>query len=122
MHQSRLPKATQRCKIRLTGKCCGYDKSKPAAGKEYRILVCRSSKATGGFVDKEDVDCTKDGGTVVLESHDNVYGPGGQGVYDDPKHGPILYYHYVDTTVGYADGDKRFGWNTMDFSSGWPVV
>ncbi|ETM38013.1 hypothetical protein L914_15566 [Phytophthora nicotianae] len=104
------------------GKCCGYDKSKPAAGKEYRILVCRSSKATGGFVDKEGVDCAKDGGTVVLESHDNVYGPGGQGVYDDPKHGPILYYHYVDTTVGYADGDKRFGWNTMDFSSGWPVV
>ncbi|GMF11439.1 unnamed protein product [Phytophthora lilii] len=76
------------------GKCCGYDKSKPAAGKEYRILVCRSSKATGGFVDKEEVDCTKDGGTVVLESHDNVYGPGGQGVYDDPKLGPILYYHY----------------------------
>ncbi|KAG7378110.1 hypothetical protein PHYPSEUDO_010548 [Phytophthora pseudosyringae] len=104
------------------GKCCGYDKAKPAAGKEYRILVCRSSTATGGFVDKEGVDCTKDGGTVVLESHDNVYGPGGQGVFDDPKLGPILYYHYVDTKVGYADGDKRFGWNTMDFSSGWPVV
>ncbi|KAH7471118.1 hypothetical protein PRIC1_003067 [Phytophthora ramorum] len=104
------------------GKCCTYDKSKPAAGKEYRVLVCRSSKATGGFVDKEGVDCAKDGGTIVLESHDNVYGPGGQGVYDDPKHGPILYYHYVDTKVGYADGDKRFGWNTIDFSSGWPVV
>ncbi|KAF4030196.1 Glycosyl hydrolases family 43 [Phytophthora infestans] len=40
-------------------------------------------KATEGFVDKDGVDCTKGGGTVVLESHDNVYGPGGQGVYDD---------------------------------------
>ncbi|KAF4318267.1 hypothetical protein BBO99_00005683 [Phytophthora kernoviae] len=104
------------------GSCCGYDKTRPAKGKEYRVLVCRSSTATGGFVDKDGVDCAKDGGTVVLESHGNVYGPGGQGVYNDPTNGPILYYHYVDTTVGYADGDKRFGWNTIDFSSGWPVV
>ncbi|GMF43593.1 unnamed protein product [Phytophthora fragariaefolia] len=80
------------------GKCCGYDKAKPEAGKEYRILVCRSSKATGGFVDKDGVDCTKDGGTVVLESHGNVYGPGGQGVNDDAKLGPILYYHYGKRT------------------------
>ncbi|KAI9984336.1 hypothetical protein PInf_005684 [Phytophthora infestans] len=91
------------------GKCCGYDKSRPAPGKEYRILACRSSKATEGFVDKDGVDCTKGGGTVVLESHDNVYGPGGQGVYDDTKHGPVLYYHYVDTKIGYADGQKQFG-------------
>ncbi|KAI1811971.1 glycoside hydrolase family 43 protein [Poronia punctata] len=104
------------------GKCCGYDADRPPAGEEYKILVCRSSSATGGFADKNGVACTNGGGTVVLESHDNVYGPGGQGVYDDPTHGPILYYHYVDTTIGYADGDKRFGWNTIDFSSGWPVV
>ncbi|KUF98863.1 hypothetical protein AM588_10008457 [Phytophthora nicotianae] len=75
------------------GSCCGYNKTRPAKGKEYRIL-----------------------------SHDWVYGPGGQGVYNDPKHGPVLYYHYVDTRVGYADGDKRFGWNKLDFSSGWPTV
>ncbi|KAI1354804.1 glycoside hydrolase family 43 protein [Xylaria sp. FL0043] len=104
------------------GQCCGYDTSKPAAGDEYKIMVCRSSSATGGFVDKSGVACTNGGGTVVLETHDNVYGPGGQGVYNDPTYGPILYYHYVDITIGYADGDKRFGWNTIDFSSGWPVV
>ena len=34
----------------------------------------------------------------------------------------ILYYHYVDTRVGFGDGDKKFGWNKIDFSSGWPVV
>jgi arabinan endo-1,5-alpha-L-arabinosidase len=75
---------------------------------------------------------------VVLESHDNVYGPGGQyvsrllfiyrlltssrGVFTDPNLGPVLYYHYVDTNIGYADGQKLFGWNVLDFSSGWPVV
>ncbi|KAI8626027.1 glycoside hydrolase family 43 protein [Xylariaceae sp. FL1651] len=104
------------------GQCCGYDTNRPPAGGEYKIMVCRSSSATGGFVDKSGAACTSSGGTVVLQSHNNVYGPGGQGVYQDPTYGPILYYHYVDTTIGYADGDKRFGWNTIDFSSGWPVV
>lgn len=56
------------------GQCCGYDSSKPAAGKEYKIMVCRSSTATGGFVDKSGVSCTNGGGTVVLESHGTVYG------------------------------------------------
>ncbi|KAK0649979.1 glycosyl hydrolase [Cercophora newfieldiana] len=105
------------------GSCCGYDKNMPAAGKEYKILVCRSTSPTGGFVDKSGVSCTSGGGTVVLESHSGwVYGPGGQCVYDDPVQGPILGYHYVDRRIGYADGQKRFGWNKMDFSDGWPVV
>ncbi|KAI2463831.1 glycoside hydrolase family 43 protein [Annulohypoxylon bovei var. microspora] len=104
------------------GQCCGYDTSKPAAGGEYKVMVCRSTSATGGFVDATGKACTSSGGTVVLESHGNIYGPGGQGVYNDPTHGPILYYHYVNTTIGYADGQKQFGWNTINFSSGWPVV
>jgi hypothetical protein len=45
-----------------------------------------------------------------------------RGVFTDPSLGPVLYYHYVDTTIGYADGQKRFGWNQINFSSGWPVV
>ena len=104
------------------GSCCGYDNNRPAAGKEYKIMVCRSTSPTGGFVDATGAACTSGGGTVVLESHDFVYGPGGQGVFNDPKNGPVLYYHYVNTNIGYGDGDKQFGWNTIDFSSGWPVV
>ncbi|KAJ0423606.1 putative arabinan endo-1,5-alpha-L-arabinosidase A [Aspergillus carlsbadensis] len=104
------------------GICCGYDSSMPATGEEYKIKACRSSSPTGGFVDADGVSCTAGGGTVVLESHDNVYGPGGQGIFTDPTLGPVLYYHYVDTTIGYADSQKVFGWNVIDFSSGWPVV
>ncbi|KAF4030191.1 Glycosyl hydrolases family 43 [Phytophthora infestans] len=104
------------------GSCCQFDKKRPAKGKEYRILVCRSKSPTGGFVDKDNVDCRNNGSSIVLESHDWVYGPGGQGVYNDPTHGPVMYYHYVDTRIGFADGDKRFGWNKLDFSSGWPTV
>ncbi|CAH0481468.1 unnamed protein product [Peronospora belbahrii] len=103
------------------GVCCNYDKKLPAKGKEYRILVCRSKSPTI-LLDSENRDCRKDGGAVVLESHDAVYGPGGQGVYNDPTHGLVLYYHYVDTTVGYADGKKYSGWNKLDFSSGWPTL
>jgi hypothetical protein len=28
----------------------------------------------------------------------------------------------VDTRIGYADGNKLFGWNKLSFSSGWPVA
>jgi arabinan endo-1,5-alpha-L-arabinosidase len=104
------------------GKCCGFDTNRPAAGQEYKIQVCRSTSATGGFVDKAGKSCTDGGGTTVLESHGWVYGPGGQGVYWDSVSGPVLYYHYVDTRIGYADGQKKFGINKIDWSSGWPVV
>ncbi|PIA94231.1 putative arabinan endo-1,5-alpha-L-arabinosidase A [Cercospora beticola] len=104
------------------GKCCGYDADRPAAGEEYRIKVCRSESASGGFVDNSGKDCTSGGGTVVLESHGNIYGPGGQSVYNDSKDGWLLVYHYVDTTIGFADGQKQFGWNKLDWSSGWPVA
>ncbi|BCS02729.1 arabinan endo-1,5-alpha-L-arabinosidase [Aspergillus luchuensis] len=105
-----------------SGTCCGLDTDRPAPGEEYKIMVCRSTKATGGFVDKDGNDCQANGGTPVLESHDNVYAPGGQGVFDDPEYGPILYYHYLNTDIGYADGDKQFGWNVINWSGGWPSV
>ena len=63
-----------------SGKCCGFDSSKPAPGEEYKIMVCRSQSATAGFVDQKGTSCARNGGTLVLGSHDFVYGPGGQGV------------------------------------------
>ncbi|KXS97281.1 hypothetical protein AC578_4574 [Pseudocercospora eumusae] len=104
------------------GQCCGYDKNKPASGAEYRVKVCRSTSPSSGFVDASGASCLKGGGTTVLASHDNVYGPGGQSVYNDPVNGWVIVYHYVDTTIGYADGDKRFGWNKIIWSNGWPTV
>jgi arabinan endo-1,5-alpha-L-arabinosidase len=76
------------------GKCCALDKNRPARGAEYKIMVCRSKSASGGFEDKSGKDCRQGGGTVLLPSHDWVYAPGGQGVYDDTKQGPVVYYHY----------------------------
>jgi len=55
-------------------------------------------------VDKSGVKCTAGGGTTVLESHDWVYGPGGQGVFNDPSLGPVLYYHYGKPNLLYSYG------------------
>lgn len=105
------------------GKCCGYNANAlPRKGEEYSIRVCRASSPTGPFKDKAGKACTQGGGTMVLASHGWVYGPGGQGVLGGTDKGDVLYYHHVDTRVGYGDGDKRLGVNVIDWSSGWPVV
>jgi arabinan endo-1,5-alpha-L-arabinosidase len=28
----------------------------------------------------------------------------------------------VDTRIGYSDGQKKFGWNKLNFNDGWPTV
>lgn len=61
-----------------SGICCGYETSKPAQGAEYRIIMGRSTTATGNFVDQSGKALSAGGGTTLLASHDNVYGPGGQ--------------------------------------------
>ena len=55
-------------------------RTKPATGDEYKIMMCRSTSATGGFVDQSGVACTSSGGTTLLASHGTTYGPGGQQV------------------------------------------
>lgn len=75
------------------GICCTYTPT-PTAGTEYHINVCRSTSPTGPYVDQNGVSCTNGGGTTVLASHDQVYAPGGQGVFPDPVYGDVLYYHY----------------------------
>lgn len=81
-----------------SGICCNFDTSPPAAGEEYKIAVCRSESVSGPYVDQNGVACLESGGTTVLASHGNIYGPGGQGVYaDSSEHGAVLYYHYGES-------------------------
>ncbi|KAF2727325.1 endo-1,5-alpha-L-arabinosidase [Polyplosphaeria fusca] len=94
-----------------------------APGDEYKVEVCRSAAAAGPWMDKGGRDCrTQNGGTLVLGSHgERVYAPGGQGVTEDAGK-TVLYYHYVNPKIGYAFKDFQFGFNYLDFSSGWPVL
>ncbi|KAJ4298033.1 hypothetical protein N0V90_005932 [Kalmusia sp. IMI 367209] len=112
-----------------SGACCNTPSSEgglKAPGDEYKIMVCRAESASGPFVDKNGRNClTENGGSLVLGSHGDVYAPGGQGLAHDPDVDRVaLYYHY-DNAVNKADGtynDFRFGFNWIDFSSGWPEV
>ncbi|KAH7371010.1 glycosyl hydrolase [Pyrenochaeta sp. MPI-SDFR-AT-0127] len=107
-----------------SGACCNAGNDLEAPGDEYKIMVCRATTPTGPFRDKDGKNCaTENGGTLVLGSHGNIYAPGGQGVIVDPDVNRIaLYYHYADTIVGYEFEKFLFGFNYLDFSSGWPVV
>ncbi|KIK56931.1 glycoside hydrolase family 43 protein [Collybiopsis luxurians FD-317 M1] len=81
----------------------------------YSIHVGRSTTFNGGFVDADGIALTDGGGTLVLESHDNIIGPGGQDLMNDVD-GVIMVYHY------YTSAGSFLGINRLDFSSGWPVV
>jgi arabinan endo-1,5-alpha-L-arabinosidase len=106
------------------GACCNAPDKLEVPGEEYRISVCRSTSPSGGFKDKDGTDCvTGNGGSLVYASHGDVYAPGGQGVFYDPEQKSVLlYYHYVKRSVGYNYEQFFFGWNKLDFATGWPVV
>ncbi|KAE8312366.1 glycosyl hydrolase [Aspergillus transmontanensis] len=106
------------------GKCCHFNKGFPAMGQEYSIRVGRSKNVRGPFVDKQGKDLAEGGGTTVYDSnHGIVYAPGGVGVLaattTDPE---VLYYHYLNTSVGFLHGDALLGWNYLDYEDGWPVA
>lgn len=85
----------------------------------YRIVVGRSSSITGPYLDRGGINMLSGGGTIVLSTHSNIVGPGGQSLLTDSD-GTVLVYHYYDGNNG---GTPTLGINLLGFdSSGWPVV
>ncbi|KAF3007286.1 hypothetical protein E8E14_001558 [Neopestalotiopsis sp. 37M] len=97
-------------------------KALPPAGKEYKVKVCRSKSVTGSYVGPAGGNCLEGAGMVLLGSHGDVYAPGGQGIFDDPKLGTIMYYHYANRTVSYKKAQFQFGWNVLKWVNGWPTL
>ncbi|KAF8889230.1 secreted arabinase [Mucidula mucida] len=81
----------------------------------YNIRVGRADSVSGTYYDADGVSLLEGGGTLVLETHDAIYGPGGQDIFEDGD-GPLLIYHY------YTSDGSFLGINLLDFSTGWPVV
>ncbi|KAJ6584682.1 glycoside hydrolase family 43 protein [Mycena capillaripes] len=81
----------------------------------YNIRVGRSTSVSGPYVDASGVSLLSGGGTLVLSTHDNIVGPGGQDLFTDTD-GTVMVYHY------YTSAGTFLGINLLDFSSGWPVV
>jgi len=91
----------------------------------YRIVVGRSISPTGPFLDRGGRDLADNGGTILLSTHDNIVGPGGQSVFTDTGADgtaslPTLVYHYYDRN---HSGTPTLGINRLGFTSdGWPYV
>jgi arabinan endo-1,5-alpha-L-arabinosidase len=94
-----------------------------SATSPYRIIVGRSTNPQGPYVDRGGLKLTAGGGTILLSTHGNIVGPGGQSVFTDTVNGvdtPTLVYHYYD---GNNNGTPTLGINRLGFTSdGWPYV
>jgi arabinan endo-1,5-alpha-L-arabinosidase len=85
----------------------------------YHIVVGRSSNPQGPYLDRGGISMTQGGGTIVLATHGNIIGPGGQDIFSDAD-GDVLVYHYYDGNNG---GTPTLGINLLGWTSdGWPFV
>jgi arabinan endo-1,5-alpha-L-arabinosidase len=98
-----------------------YDRCCAGSSSTYNIRVGRSTSPTGPYLDRAGTRMLDGGGSMVLESHDWVRGPGGQNVvYDSKDNKDLLVYHYYDSRAGGQSflGINWIGWDTQ----GWPYV
>ena len=85
----------------------------------YHIVVGRSNNPQGPYLDRGGISMTQGGGTIVLATHGNIIGPGGQDIFSDTD-GDVLVYHYYDGNNG---GTPTLGINLLGWTSdGWPFV
>jgi len=91
------------------GQCC------QGADSDYKIVVGRSKKVTGPYVDRDGKKLLDGGGTTVRVNEGNRVGPGGQSVSDD-----IIAYHYYDKS---ANGATRLALQPLVWDDdGWPEL
>ncbi|MFC8598033.1 glycoside hydrolase family 43 protein [Isoptericola sp. NPDC057191] len=83
----------------------------------YKVAVGRSRDVTGPYLDQDGKDMLGGGGTVLLESHGAVVGPGGQSVSDG-----VLAFHYYDGANEEIPGFPTLGLQRLGWQDGWPVV
>lgn len=99
--------------------CCN------GTGSTYRTIVGRSKNVTGPYLDRGGVDLASGGGTILVSSHGNIYGPGGGSVFTDTGTDgtaslPTFVYHYYD---GNNNGAPSLGINRLVFDTdGWPAI
>jgi len=91
----------------------------------YREIVGRSQTVTGPYYDRGGISLADGGGTILISSHGNIFGPGGASVFTDTgsdgsKSLPTIVYHYYD---GNNNGTPTLGINRLNFTSdGWPYI
>ena len=81
----------------------------------YKIMVGRSRKITGPYVDESGRPMLEGGGTLLMESSPVWRGPGGQSILRDPDSGLMVFHAYDSET-----GRPFLRISTMLWKDGWP--
>lgn len=93
------------------GLCC------KGLNSTYRIVVGKSTSIFGPYLDQEQRDLTKGGGTTVLATHANIIGPGHFALMiKDGKN--IVSTHYYDSQ---KDGQPTFKIWELKFKKKWVI-
>jgi arabinan endo-1,5-alpha-L-arabinosidase len=93
--------------------CCRGPKS------TYKMIVGRSEKLTGPYLDREGGSLREGGGTLVLEGDSNWYGVGHNAVYSFDGTDYLVYHGYQASDNGKSKLQIRtLNWN----AAGWPEV
>jgi arabinan endo-1,5-alpha-L-arabinosidase len=86
---------------------------------DYKIAVGRSASLTGPYLDRDGKPMTEGGGTIVLQSYDDVHGPGHNAALQDGTHDWLVHHMYDGTRGGMAVLQVRsIAWS----ADGWPVA
>jgi arabinan endo-1,5-alpha-L-arabinosidase len=93
------------------GHCCR------GADSTYQVAVGRADSVTGPYLDAEGRDLADGGGTIVLDAHGAVVGPGGQSVFGD-----YLAFHYYDASNTAIPYFPTLGLQKLTWVDGWPVA
>jgi arabinan endo-1,5-alpha-L-arabinosidase len=86
---------------------------------DYKVAVGRSPAITGPYVDQKGTPMSAGGGSVVLESYDDVHGPGHCSVLHDGDRDLLVHHMYDGKRGGAAVLQVRpITWS----SDGWPEI
>lgn len=81
----------------------------------YKIAVGRSRQVTGPYYDRLGTPLQHGGGTVILSERGDMFGPGGQSVFNG-----YMAHHFYDRN---ANGDFRLSIRKIAWeASGWPRI
>jgi arabinan endo-1,5-alpha-L-arabinosidase len=93
-----------------------FDSCCRGADSTYKVAVGRSTSVKGPYLDKDGRDMFGGGGSVVLDSHGAITGPGGQSVFGD-----YLAFHYYDGSNQDIPYFPTLGLQKIDWVDGWPT-
>src|SRR5687767_2389373 len=93
--------------------CCRGERS------DYKVIVGRSEKATGPFLDKDGVDLAKNGGTLIVQGDNKEwFGAGHNSAYTFDGKDYIIYHGYDAKDRGRS----KLIIHQLKWDNGWPVL